>query len=269
MRAQVNAWIRAGRTGEFVTLAQKVEILDRSYQIAAQMFVAMLPLILVLTVLITGGQQYLARGMIRRFELGGYAAQSVQDLLRSQSGQIYWFGVLFSVYAAFSLSKRVSRAYTTIWKVPQLQVRDQWRGLVWIVVQLAMIASASGLRRLAWQSGPIVAFLTLCGLIAAWATAEYLSQLLLTKGQVARRRLVQASAVVAIGKSATSLWALWYMSHSMNRQAELYGALGVVFSLFTYLLVLSATMLVCTLAVAVATDPEFATNSNAETETKA
>lgn len=266
MGANIVGWIRSGRTGAFLLRAKQIEVFDRSYQIAAQLFVALLPLILVLTVLITGGQQYLAQSMINRFELVGYAAQSVRDLLRSESGQIYWSGVLLSLYASFSLSRRVSRAYNMIWQVPQLSVRDQWRGMVWVFIQLLLILATSGLRSLLWQSGPFVAVFTLVAVVASWTIAEFSSQWLLTKGQVQRYRLLLAASLVAVGKVGASVWALWYLSHSMNRQAELYGPLGVVFSLFTYLLVLSGTMLVCTMAVAVATEPATARGALPEGE---
>lgn len=240
-------------------------MLDRSYQIAAQLFVALFPLILVLSVLLTGGQQYLARTMIERFELVGFAAQSVRDLLQSQGGQIYWTGVVLSLYAAFSLSKRVSRAYTTIWEVAPLPLRSQWRGMVWVAVQVTMIGLTSGLRRLIWHEGPVTAVLTVLVTVAVWVLAEYLSQWLLTAGQVERRRMLLAAGLVALGKVGASVWAMWYLAGAMGRQAELYGPMGVVFSMFTYLLVLSAVMLLATLAVAVATgNPPISAAQEAE-----
>lgn len=244
-----------GKVADFLNRAKQLELLDRSYQIAAQTFVAMMPLILVITVLLTGGQQYLANALINRFELVGFAAKSVRDLLQSETGQVYWVGVLLSLYSAFSLSKRVSRAYTSIWAVPPLPLTAQWRGLLWIVVQAAMIALVTTMRRVLWgQSGGLLAVLTFTTILATWIAAEFCSQWLLTSGEVARRRLILAAVLVAISKAGTAVWALYYLAHSMSRQAELYGPLGVVFAIFTYLLVTSVTMLVATLLAAVITE---------------
>jgi membrane protein len=256
MKLAVPARVADGVLGAIWLRAKEIEIFDRSYQIAAQCFVALIPLVLVAAVAVTGGQQVLASSIIQRFELGGFAAQSVSDLLRSDSGQIYWFGVLLSVYSAFSLSKRVSRAYTTIWRVPPLAITSQWRGLVWIAVQIVMIGMTASLRRVIWHSGPVLAVVAVCGLLAVWFLSEWASQWLLTRGAVARARLLGASALVVVGKVGASIWGMAYLSTAMTRQAELYGPLGVVFSMFTYFLVLAAVMLGATLVVAVATQAD-------------
>ena len=52
-----------------------------------------------------------------------------------------------------------------------------------------------------------------------------------------------------------AIWALIYLSGSMAKQAELYGPVGIVFALFTSLLVAMAATLFATIAAVLATRP--------------
>ncbi|HYO17202.1 MAG TPA: hypothetical protein VES02_00850, partial [Dermatophilaceae bacterium] len=132
-------WLVA-RARHLVARVGQLELLDRAYTLAAQSFVALFPLILAIAAAVASpGSNVIAEEFIRRFGLAGAAAQAVQDLIVVRSEGIYWLGLALTVYAAFTLSKRASRAYNAVWATPQLPVRAQWRALVWIVVQLLLV----------------------------------------------------------------------------------------------------------------------------------
>ena len=94
-----------------------------------------------------------------------------------------------------------------------------------------------------------------------WAAAEYFTQSLLTRGQVPRRRMIVAVALATFGRVGIVLWTAFYLSASMVRQAETYGPIGVVFALFTGLLVYWVILMGTTLLAAVLTDPDVGTGS--------
>lgn len=85
----------------------------------------------------------MAPELLNRFGLVGAAARSVQDLIVVQLEGIDWTGLILSIYAAFTLAKRASRAYNAIWGTPRQPIRDQWRSIVWITVQVGMIHRAA------------------------------------------------------------------------------------------------------------------------------
>ena len=235
----------------------QLELLDRSYTLAAQTFVTLLPLILaVATALSSPGSNLVAQEFIKRFGLVGAAAKSVEELIQVRSEGIYWIGLALTLYAAFTLSKRASRAYNAVWGSPQLPIRDQWRSLVWILVQLVLILMVTELRGVARDSGPVLALLAGAVIIVVWAGAEVLTQTLLTRGHVVRRRILLAAVFATIGRLGIVVWSGLFLTKSMVRQAEAYGPIGVVFALFTGLLVYWVVLLGSTLLAAVLTDPD-------------
>lgn len=253
------------RTGWLVARARflaarigQLELLDRAYTLAAQSFVTLLPLILALAAALEspGQVSVVAEQLIVRFDLVGSAAQAVQSLIVVHAGRVYWLGLALTLYAAFTLAKRASRSYNAIWGTPQLPLREQWRGVVWLVVQLAMMGAVTELRQFARESGTAAAIAAALLILLAWAGAELVTQTLVTRGDVPRRRMLLAVAFVTVGRLGLVVWTASYLSVSMVRQAEAYGPIGVVFALFTGLLVYWSVLLGATLLAAVLTDPQ-------------
>ena len=233
---------------------------------AAQTFVTLLPLILaVAAALASPGSNLVAQEFIKRFGLVGAAAKSVEELIQVRSEGIYWIGLALTLYAAFTLSKRASRAYNAVWGSPQLPIRDQWRSLVWILVQLVLVVMVTELRGFARDSGPVLALLAGAVIIVVWAGAEVLTQTLLTRGHVVRRRILLAAVFATIGRLGIVVWSGLFLTKSMVRQAEAYGPIGVVFALFSGLLVYWVVLLGSTLLAAVLTDPDVGTGPESMT----
>jgi membrane protein len=249
-------WMVA-RGRHLVARIGQLELLDRAYTLAAQTFVTLLPLILALAAAVASpGSNIVAEEFIRRFGLVGAAARSVQDLIVVRSEGIYWIGLALTLYAAFTLSKRASRAYNAVWGTPQLPVRDQWRSLVWILVQLILIVMVTELRGFARDAGPVLALLAGAVILVTWMGAEVLTQTILTRGHVVRTRILLAAAFATVGRLGIVVWSALFLTRSMTRQAEAYGPIGVVFALFTGLLVYWVVLLGSTLLAAVLTDPD-------------
>ena len=235
----------------------QLELLDRAYTLAAQSFVTLLPLILAIAAaLASPGSNVVAEEFIKRFGLVGAAARSVENLIVVRNQGIYWIGLVLTLYAAFTLSKRASRAYNAVWESPQLPIRAQWRSMVWILVQVAMLLLVTQMRDIARDSGPVLALIVAAGIVVVWAGAEVLTQTLLTRGHVARRRILLAAVFATIGRLGIGAWSAIFLARSMVRQAEAYGPIGVVFALFSGLLVYWVVLLGSTLLAAVLTDPD-------------
>ena len=175
-------------------------------------------------------------------------------MVRSEG--IYWLGLLLTLYAVFTLSKRASRAYNALWGTDQLPIREQWRSVVWIVVQLALVVAVTQLRGFARDAGPVLAVVGDPADPRPLGAAEYVTQSLLTRGQVARHRMVVAVVFATIGRLGMVVWSGLFLAASMARQAEAFGPIGVVFALFSGLLVYWVVLLGATLLAAVITDPD-------------
>jgi uncharacterized BrkB/YihY/UPF0761 family membrane protein len=263
----VTGIVDAGRELVERVLAEvrRVELLDRSYTVAASAFVALLPLTLVITGIFSSNaaDSPVAQQLIDRLGLEGTAASAVRILITGGNLGLYPLGLVIVLYSAFSLSRRVARAYCVIWQVPQLPLGQQWRGLVWILVQVALLWSIAALRDAATTVGAALSLVVLVAAVTCWFVAEAASQHLLTMGRIPWRRLRLAAAFVAVGRLLMSAWFTVYMAGSLSRQAEQYGPIGVVFALFTGLFVVAAVILGGTLLAAVLTEPRNGTGSPA------
>ncbi len=236
-----------GWVGSFTKRFIELRLLDRIYQVSAVAFVAYIPLILALSVLFTGGQSAIAEQMVGRFGLTGAAAQTVRQLLDKQTQGVYWLGLIIVLWSAFSLGRKISRAYTDIWGVPRLRFAQQWRAAVWLLIQVAMTASVAWLRDI-WRSGDTVRLASLVLAVAAvWWVAEFAAQYVLTGGQVPRNRLAIAAAIVTVGRFGIGLWSVFFLADSLANQATSFGPIGVVFAFFTFLLVTTSVLLMGTL----------------------
>jgi membrane protein len=231
---------------------RELELLDRSYTLAAQTFVALFPLILVLAGLITaeGQESVVAEGLIERLGLVGAGAVATRELIVIQNRGIYWLGAVVVLFSALSLARRLGRAYNAIWRTPALRPSEQWRGLVWIGVQVALLAAVSELRAVARVSGTGAALALVVCILALWFAAEFVIQRLFTHGAVDRQRLMLAAGFVTVGRLGIVIWGGLYLAPALSRQADSYGPIGVVFGLFTALFASWAAILGGTLLAA-------------------
>lgn len=246
--------IRRSWLGTFYERVLELRLLDQIYQVSASVFVAYIPLILALAAVVTGGQTAVAEAIVTRFRLTGSAAQTVLELLDSPNSGIYWLGLIIILWSAISIGRKFSRMYTDIWQVPRLRLKQQWRAAVWLVLQVSMLGSIAWIRDV-WGpagGGRVVAYVT--GSIMVWWLAEYAAQWVLTAGQVPARRLVVGASVVTAGRVGLGFWAATYLADSLANQALTYGPIGVVFSIFTYIVSAVGVIVVGTLLASIWTD---------------
>lgn len=250
--AALRDWLEDSYVIAVVRRFVALELLDRSFGLAAQAFVALLPLIIVIVSLFTAQSgDVIADSIGDRFGLDALARDALRTLFAHSPGAaISWFAILVSLLSAFSLSRRLARIYASIFGVAPLPRSQNWRGLVWIVLQLALFGAASSLRSVRLSSGAVIATLVTIGLLLLWFVVDFLALRLLVPK--ANTRLVLASAVVSsIGRLGMAIWASVYMPRTLDNQAAQYGPIGVTFAIFTYLLVgalvyVGAPMLVTT-----------------------
>lgn len=216
----------------------ELELLDRSFGLAAQAFVALLPLVIVVVSLfVADSGDLIADAIGSRFGLDVAAHEALRALFsHPEHSAISWLAVFVSLLSAFSLSRRLARVYASVFAVTPLPRRQNWHGLVWIVVQVVLLILASMLRDFRQGSGLFVAMLAVIALLVLWFVADMIGLLLLVPA--APRRQMAASAVLSsVGRLGLAVWSFVYMSRSLDQQARQYGPIGVTFSLFTYILV--------------------------------
>jgi membrane protein len=236
--ARTRGWFEASYPGAVVGRFFGLELLDRSFALAAQAFVALLPLVIVVvSAFVTDSATTISNSIGDRFGLDD-AARTALFVLFEHPGTaaISWLAIAISLLSAFSLSRRLARTYAVIFEVPALPRNKSWHGMVWIALQIALFVGASMLRDLRAGSGPFLAVVAVLGLLVLWFAADFAGLRLLVPG--APIRMMMASAVVSsMGRVFIAAWAAIYMPASLSQQASQYGPIGVTFAIFTYILV--------------------------------
>jgi len=246
-------WIRNSYPYAVFRRFVELELLDRSFGLAAQAFVALLPLVILIVAVVAGSDgSVIADQLIERFGLEGAAADAVSSLFDSPAPTfvISWTALLITTYSAFSLSRKLSRAYGAIFQIPSLLPKQLGRGLAWVLLQVAMFAISAGLRNLWRDSNLGFGLLAGIAIFAFWFAAEFFGIRLLVPS-ITRSLLVPAAALSSIGHMGIIVWAAVYMPRTLQTQAEQFGPIGVTFSLFTLILVGVVVMLVAPLLVGV------------------
>jgi membrane protein len=217
----------------------ELEMFDRAFGLAAQAFVSLLPLVIVIVSLFVSDPGVVISGQIgERFGLDDVARGALRSLFSSTAAvvTISWLAVLMSLLSAFSLSRRLSRVYASIFGLPSLGRSQLWRGLVWIALQIALMTGGSALRDVRREAGAVGAMLAIVLLLSLWFLADA-GGLRLLVPSIPRHLMVPSAALSSLGRIGVAAWAAIYMPRTLSEQAELYGPIGVTFAIFTYILV--------------------------------
>jgi membrane protein len=236
--ARLRSAVERSYVADVVRRFFQLEILDRCFAIAAQAFVALLPLEIVFVGLFfDDGGQTISNAIGDRFGLDGIARSAIRSLFASPGvkSSISWMAVFIAVFSAFSLSRRLSRVYAAIFAIPPLKKSQSWRGIVWVGLQVVLFFTASMLRDFRRDGGFQIFVGGTLALFVVWFVAD-LAGLKLLVPTVRVPLLLVTAAVSSLGRLAVSLWATIYMPNALDHQASQYGPIGVTFAIFTYLL---------------------------------
>ncbi len=236
-RARV--WVEASYPFAVVRRFVELELLERSVALSAQAFVAMLPLIiLVVSVFVSDVGTTVSDQVADRFGLDNLTKSTIRALFADGLGvrTVSWLAVVMVLISAFSLARRLARVYASVFGLPPLARKQNWRGLVWIALQVTMAVLASMLRTVRDDGGWLLLVAAIALLLLVWFGADAASLRLLVP-RLANRLVVGSAIVSTIGRLGLGAWAAVYFARSLSEQAEQYGPIGVTFALYTYLLV--------------------------------
>jgi hypothetical protein len=237
--ATVRGWVVESYPYAVVRRFLELELLERSVALAAQAFIALLPIvILVVSLFVTDVGATISEQFGDRLGLDSITTAAIEALFSENVGRrtISWLAVIMILVSAFSLARRLARVYANVFELPPLKRSENWRGLVWIVLQVVMMLLASTLKQVRDDRGWLLFVAAGIALVAVWFGTDMASLRLLVPS--AATRLVVASAVVStVGRIFVGVWTAVYFARSLSDQAQQYGPIGVTFALYTYLLV--------------------------------
>jgi membrane protein len=219
-----------------------MELFDRSMTLAAEIFTAVFP-ILILSAVWLGGQR--SNDIAKSLDMPSETRQVVQDAVSGGgSGSFGLLGVVWVLIGATSLSRALTRAFSTIWVAPPPRKgprqAGRWLGAVLVLaVAMVLVRWLAGLTA-DWPSG------TLWGELIALVLTTGVSVLvpwMLLAGTVPARGLVPGALIFGLVVSLVRPVSHELLANSLDSSAEQYGTIGVAFTYIAFLYGLSLAFL--------------------------
>jgi uncharacterized BrkB/YihY/UPF0761 family membrane protein len=219
--------------------------------LASQAFTALIPLLLLMSALAPAdNRDIVSVGIIRRFQLGGGAADAVRQLFAHSSDSATGvLSVFLLFFSGISLTRRMQRMYQQAWGLeapkgvgPALNAAF---GLTVLVLGIGFIYLARTL--LGWlPAGDVLATpLSVLASFVLWTTVPWL----LLDRRIAWRRLIPAGALAAVCAGIYGVASTIYMPPQLESYSERYGLFGVTLALIGWLVGM-AIILVAATAIA-------------------
>jgi membrane protein len=229
-----------------------VQAVDRAMVIASQMFTALIPLLILASALAPRRDRDLvAEALVRRFELGGSAADAVRQVFASPGdGAVGALSVLLLLFSGISLTRRMQRMYLLAWRVePRGGIRGSLSaatGLAVLLLEIVLLSLVGTLVRslpFDWALGPLA---SVAAGVALWTSIPWL----LLDRRVHWRRLLPAGALTGLCVSAYGVASTLYMPRLMESYSVRYGLFGVTLALVGWLLAIAFIVVTATVAAA-------------------
>jgi membrane protein len=249
---------------ELTTRLLSVNLLDAATRLAAQLFLTAVPLMFVAAALAPKGvRDQLVVSVRDLFGLSGASEEQLRqvygrdsaetDAVRQTTGVV---GSLVALLSATASSRAMARVCERAWLLPRAATRGAvWRWFVWIVVWLAVLV-LQGPLRLGFGVG---LWLGLPLLVLVDTGVWWWTQRLLLSRRVPWLPLLPGAVLTALGMTALSVTARFYLPTALNRSLAAYGSLGSVFTLLSWLIAICAVIAFTITAGAVlATEPPLA-----------
>ena len=236
---------------EVLVRFRDVEAVDRALALAAKLFIAFVPLLMVAGSIAPGRGGYGDR-LVDRFDLEEPAAGAMRQLFAGTGevrGGLTFFSLALLLISAMSLGRAFQRLFERLWNLEPSGPRHAWRAMSWIV-GFAVVITVAGLLRSAahgfagaWLSVPI-------GLLVNTALWVWTPFLLLGQ-RVERWRLVPSAGLTAIAVSLYSAASAIWLPGQIDRYTERYGLIGITFTLVSWLFGVALTIVTCLVVGAV------------------
>ncbi|MFE6229185.1 YhjD/YihY/BrkB family envelope integrity protein [Streptomyces sp. NPDC057854] len=260
--------LRAGAERRFPVLTEVTErlvggqLLDAGTRLAAQAFLAAVPLLFALAAFAPASVRDQLRESLRAmFGLSGASDQQLQqvfdrsadDAVRETTGVV---GALIALVSATSFSRAMARVCERAWGLPRAGTRiAAWRWAVWllalVLVVLLQAPIRDGFGAGAWLGVPL--FFVLATGVWLW------TQHLLLAKRVPWLPLLPGALLGAASSTALGVTARFYMPGALNRALAEYGSLGLVLTLLSWLIVVCAALTFAfTIGAVLAREPALA-----------
>ncbi len=223
--------------------------------LAAQTFLALIPLLMAVTALLpVGAAAGIQESLRERFGFSGNTDAAVSQLVNNRDqlrGGLTVLGAIVVLASATSFTRVLQRVYEQAWGLPRLGLRGSLRGLMWLLGLVAYVALLGTAVRFA-GSGPtgnvLRGILAAAGAVLLWWWTPYI----LLAGRVRPRALLPGGILTAAALLLLGLVGSVYVPRSVRSNERQFGTIGVVFAIESWLVVVACVLVASAVVAAVA-----------------
>jgi membrane protein len=230
--------------GEIVQELVRIEAVDRALALASKLFVAVIPLSILLRSVAPGSGDF-GDDLVERLGLSGLGASATRTLFAKGTevrGAVSVIGILIVLYSVLSFTRALQRMYLNVWRLrPQLPdalVRE----LTWIVGFIAYTVILAPLRN--FEHSHDVPSLYGPSAIALGAVFWLWTPYILLGKRIPWHRLIPTGFVTTVGVTAYSIGTAIFLPDIFTTNAERYGLIGIAFGMVTWLFAYAAVVIV-------------------------
>jgi membrane protein len=235
---RVTAWAKQTLPARVAIRFFAIDGLDRTFTLAAHAFMAIFPLLIVVsTALSRATGRSVADQIVGRLQLTGDSADAVHSVFTSTgraSSTLGAIGILLLLWSGLGFVRTLQRMYASIWEVPVLGIRGTQRGVQWIVL-LVIYVTISTLLRSVSHTHPSLRWPLVVPILVITFGFWLLSTYTLVGWAIGWRRLLPGTFVATIGLAAVNVGSTFYMPHMIDVYDRRYGAVGITIAIIAWL----------------------------------
>lgn len=238
------AWRRFQGTlgGEFVETVIEMRVVDRALALASKLFIAILPMSILVTALVSG--EAFGEELVSRFRLTGGGAAAARTLFATpaqvQAG-VGLLGLVILTSSIVSFASVLQRLYLDCWKLEALAGAARAR-LLWLAGFLIWLAVVSTIHEaVAGSSAEAVGWL---GAFLAGGVFFLWTPYVLLGRRIPPRRLLVTGLASGVGLAVLAVGSDLIMPDLVTHNTARYGLIGLTFSLVSWLFS-AAVLVVC------------------------
>ena len=217
------------RTRDIAERLIAVRVVETSIVLAAQAFLALFPLILVVA---SVAPHDVSTGLLNelrsRLGVSGGSAGALQSLLNDRSALQQSLSVISFVLvigSATAFTRALQRMYQNAWGLPKLGLRGLWRGFAWLIGLVAYLGILGTIAHVIHHGGVLAPLSTVLGFGLWWWTP-----FLLLGGRVRARALIPAAVIITAAQLITGLVSSAIVPRTIRNNESNYGPIGAVFA---------------------------------------
>jgi membrane protein len=196
-----------------------------------------------------GDPRQIADDIVKELGLSGSAAKTITDAVRTaQDTKVASsiIGIVGLLWAGTGLAASLTAAWNQTWRIPGGGVRGRALGFVWLLGGLVLFAIAVFVLSLVGGNGALPEIGVVAGVLVNTIGFVWTAWVLPTR-RIPIRSMLLAAIVGGVCLEVLKIVGTFVIPRIVSQSSELYGAIGAVFALLVWFLVIGRVVVYVTL----------------------